>query len=155
MQTKSTVDDVVLPRYAADKGAGSDNVPVDGGCQACDRSKQRGKQHRSNGTPGKASPSLSPAEPKPVLEHLRVVEEKSAVVGGEYRAKICSAVPFCGLVYRVLHTVDLDRDAPLAACRSAAQQALIWPKRPRLSVVVLSDQLRVTTARRSKRTWMT
>jgi hypothetical protein len=55
VQSKSTVDDVVLRRYPADKGAGPNDVTVDGGCQACDRSK-RGKQHRSNGTPGKASP---------------------------------------------------------------------------------------------------
>ena len=64
---------------------------------------------------------LSPAEPKPVVKHLRVVEEKTTVVGGENQAEICRAAAFCGLVYRVLHSVDFKRDHALAASRSAAQ----------------------------------
>src|SRR5215212_4311646 len=93
----------------------------------------------------------SPAEPKPIVEHLRVVEEKSAVVGGENQAQICRATRLRGLAQRVLDSVNLDGDDALAAFHAAAQQTLIRAKWPGFAVVVLPDQLRVTAARRSRR----
>jgi hypothetical protein len=97
---------------------------------------------------------LLPAKPKPIVKHRRVVEEDSGVVGGEDQMEVCRPSPCCGRVHRIADTIDLNGDDSLTACDSAAQHALVWPERPGLSVVVLSDQLRVTAARRSSRTWI-
>jgi hypothetical protein len=111
--------------------------PVVAGCSRLEHERQR-----------------SPAEPKSVVEHLRVIEKKSTVVGGENQAEISRAAPFCASVQGVFDAVNLEHDDALAAGGSAAQQALIWPEGPGLSVVVLPDQLRVSTARPIRRTWV-
>jgi hypothetical protein len=52
MQAKPTVDDVVQRDDVADKRPRPDDVPVHGGREARCRSKERGKHHFPNGTPG-------------------------------------------------------------------------------------------------------
>jgi hypothetical protein len=111
-------------------------------------------ERRRNSLAGRRFPvaKLSATEPKPIFEHQREVQGESTVVRRENQSQIRRAAPPCGLIHGIFHVVHLERDDALAASASTAQEALIWPERPGLPVVVLPDQTRVAAAVSRSRT---